>query len=185
VEGEWWLSWRLDEPCPLGTGGRGSTLAWVVASTVLFPVGIPLVLYAVLRYQRLPKIAKGKQDNALLAQMIAAFLNLTANCVASRVHALLTLMQDQTSSSRHEIAEIILRRHGADFDGTLRITRDGICNFLDDERIQFEVGSEEQLEFERLFAAEDRDKLDALTVEELEVSEKAGAAVGMTQLWQG
>eukprot|EP00286_Rhodomonas_abbreviata_P021134 CAMPEP_0181305812 /NCGR_PEP_ID=MMETSP1101-20121128/9944_1 /TAXON_ID=46948 /ORGANISM="Rhodomonas abbreviata, Strain Caron Lab Isolate" /LENGTH=618 /DNA_ID=CAMNT_0023411783 /DNA_START=413 /DNA_END=2269 /DNA_ORIENTATION=- len=69
--------------CPLED--KSSTFAWVVAGTVLYPVGVPLFFLGVMWSFRVPVIARKKRNNAILHEMLARFKQTAAESLGGKI----------------------------------------------------------------------------------------------------
>lgn len=72
--------------CPLDHSAS-STFSWAVVCTCLYPTGLPVLVYVVLRSFNVPAIAQAKMEKAVVAEMLLRFRAWSAGSVLSRIAA--------------------------------------------------------------------------------------------------
>lgn len=65
----WYLTSDFRERCPW-TQPESLLFNWGVASTIAIPLGVPALMWWVLRRWRVPAMAREKQDRAVLERMV-------------------------------------------------------------------------------------------------------------------
>jgi hypothetical protein len=78
------LAYDVSIPCPVDDKG-GEVFGWAVLATILYPAGVPLFIYLVMRHYGVPAIARRRMDNAVLTEMLHKYQHLCSDTVVARI----------------------------------------------------------------------------------------------------
>jgi len=111
VGDQWLLTADLSEPCPI-LDKSGAIFQLAVLAIVLYPVGVPVILTAVLYSQGVPRMAQKKADKALLRALINLYKQKTSTADAE---LLSRYLGTTTKSSEQKDGEVALLVRSATF----------------------------------------------------------------------
>jgi len=141
VEGWHLLAADMKEPCPWKEGERGSWIfVWSVASMVLYPIGIPIILLACLLHLDLPRLARYGKGEAIFQQMINLYTKQRDESVCSRIATYVGGSKDHTQPYLADLAERAAQLHReVSGDSEHAVTSEQFLNWLakdvtDDDR---------------------------------------------------
>ena len=77
----------MNEPCPWDSRVRNdpAIFIWSVISTILYPIGIPVMLFSCLLYLEVPKLANTAKAEAIFQQMLDLYIKQRDKTVSSRI----------------------------------------------------------------------------------------------------
>lgn len=109
VAGQDLLAVDLRAPCPSNSPGSVEFL-WPLITTLMFPVGIPLVVYYALRSSGIPGLAKKKVRDATLKQMILKHRELSVHMVETKIASRLNLLATAAPESAKDPTRVVFER---------------------------------------------------------------------------
>ena len=148
------LAADLHEPCPWDAQHRNSSMifVWSVISTILYPIGIPVLLLSSLIYLQVPRLARAGQAEAIFQQMLDLYIRLRdktvsariaayvggqkadANCVAEVKRRAIALFSELSCNGEYEVSSTRM----LEWLGTIGISGDGQEEELDELFVEFD-----------------------------------------------
>mmetsp|Transcript_3588 Transcript_3588/g.7259 ORF Transcript_3588/g.7259 Transcript_3588/m.7259 type:complete len:1072 (+) Transcript_3588:1669-4884(+) len=84
IGGTNWVATDVKEPCPLDDK-LSPTFAWACACLCMYPLGVPLFIFVVMRHFRVGELAATKINNAVLREMLFKYKEFTARSLVSKI----------------------------------------------------------------------------------------------------
>jgi len=88
-----WLVADLSVPCP--ADDLGGVYGWSLFGALVYPFGIPILLYAVLVHFRVPEIAKVKRQDAIVREMLAVYKKVSDRALSTKIAAYIVRESDK------------------------------------------------------------------------------------------
>jgi hypothetical protein len=161
VEDENWLVAELTVECPQNKL-LSPLFLWTLVTTLIFPIGIPIVIYLVLRWEKVPQMAKEKREDAIFLQLTQLYSRVTSMSLSSKVRASFDCDHRNHNPEAHKVTEMF-QQFGST-EGT--ITIHGFRSFLKHQGVSVE---EHEQELNDLFSVHGVTVPGALTSEEFQV----------------
>lgn len=124
VEGKRFLKADMSQPCPLDSL-TSSTFISVCILATLYPVGIPLLMYMLLRKFRVPQLAQAKVDRAIFRQMLMLFDQYVAKSLKGQISHYAGVSVAEGSADE-TVKEILRNRAEQMFDSACKGARETI-----------------------------------------------------------
>jgi len=158
------LAADMKEPCPWKEGERGSWIfVWSVASMLLYPIGIPVILLACLLRLDLPRLSRYGKGEAIFEQLIGLYIKQRDESVCSRIATYVGGSKDETQPQA-DLAERAAQLHReVSGNGEHAVTSERFINFI----MTKDVTDDDREEMEQIFAHFDDDGNGALDEEEM------------------
>jgi hypothetical protein len=157
------LAADMKEPCPWKEGEQGSWIfVWSVASMLLYPIGIPVILLACLLRLDLPRLARYGKGEAIFQQLVGIYIKQRDESVCSRIATYIGGHKDvsQPQVNLTERAAQLHREVSGNGEHAVTSTR-----FLD--WLARDVTEDDREEMAQIFAHFDDDGNGALDEEEM------------------
>jgi hypothetical protein len=161
VEGWHLLAADMKEPCPWKESERGSWIfVWSVASMVLYPIGIPVILLACLLRLDLPRLSRHGKGEAIFRQLINLYIKHREESVCYRIATHVGGSKGETQVDLAERAALLHREVSG--NGEHAVTSEQFINWLAKD-----VTEDDREEMAQIFAHFDDDGNGALDEEEM------------------
>lgn len=157
----------LKEECPM-EDFTSATFLWALVTTIIYPFGIPLLFYVVLVRNKVPEIARRKEDRALFSQLISIYKSSKSATVSGK---LATHIGRVATKSGHETSITSAAKHIFDLlkDRGDEASYHNLLGYLHDVGV---AQPEDLDEFNEFFNQFDHDKDAALDWAEFQVGRR-------------
>ena len=160
------LAADLLEPCPWDAKHRNSSMifVWSVISTILYPIGIPVLLLSGLVYLQVPRLARAGRAEAIFQQMLDVYLKQRDKSLSSKIAAYVGGLKADVNCVSEVKRRGIALFSEVSCDGEYEVSSTRMLEWLNTIGISGDV---EEEELDELFVEFDKDRNGILDQDEM------------------
>jgi|NorSeaMetagenome_1021524.scaffolds.fasta_scaffold52999_2 hypothetical protein len=159
----------LNEPCPWKRSERESWIfVWSTVSVVLYPIGMPVLVLALLVHLELPRLARFAQGEAIFQQMITTYIKQRNQTVCCRIATWVGGQKDDAQPQADLVERAAQLFRDVSDHGKHAVTSTRFLDWLTgDVTGDYSISSSDREEMEQIFLHFDEDGNGALDESEI------------------